>query len=517
MTGLIHGAIVNDVGFITNTLSIQVTDSGGGQSAPTDVRINVNAFAISPDTLGPFPAMDPIGTIKLTTGPTVTWSHDGGLPDNLQLAADGDLTGTPTTGGTYPVIIYADDGFSNTIAKSYEISVTTNLQITTEDADLPTALKGESYLAYLSVASGTGPFYWENPSGAQFGSLPPGLSLSSATGKSVGLSGVVDSNAQGSYTFVIRVTDYVDPDNPQQTQKTFTVNVTDIQITTFATLPSGRVNVAYSNTLSAIGGSGSGYTWAEDPFDRLPTGLDIDPSTGEITGTVLSAADYSFTVTVTDDVTGLGNQKEFTISFNEISIDNVNLDKGWVGVAYSNTLTANPAGGTYTWAVDTLPNGIKLDPGPGGTGVLSGSPDTAGSGSYTFTVTNTVSNQSVSKSLDITVGAALVIDSAALLPDATQNAAYSNAVTSSGGSGTVNHSWVRTSALATMPSGITVASSGVLAGTPVNAGTYTFTLQVTDSVSTQTASQSFTMTVLADTTPGVVAPTPTGATSRPAI
>jgi len=47
------------------------------------------------------------------------------------------------------------------------------------------------------------------------------------------------------------------------------------------TLPNGGVNVAYSKTISATGGTGT-YLWSAT---GLPTGLSINPSTGEISGT----------------------------------------------------------------------------------------------------------------------------------------------------------------------------------------------------------------------------------------
>jgi len=49
-------------------------------------------------------------------------------------------------------------------------------------------------------------------------------------------------------------------------------------------------------TFTAIGGVPP-YTWSAS---GLPAGLDVDPSSGQITGTPTTAGSYTFTITVTD-------------------------------------------------------------------------------------------------------------------------------------------------------------------------------------------------------------------------
>lgn len=74
--------------------------------------------------------------------------------------------------------------------------------------------------------------------------------------------------------------------------------VSTLVITTTSPLPSGTVNSAYSDTLTATGGSGT-YTWSITT-GTLPAGLTLNSSTGVISGTPTTAGSSSFTVQVAD-------------------------------------------------------------------------------------------------------------------------------------------------------------------------------------------------------------------------
>ena len=65
-------------------------------------------------------------------------------------------------------------------------------------------------------------------------------------------------------------------------------------ISTGATLPGADQNTAYSTTLATLGGTGP-FTWSIDS-GTLPTGLTIDPTTGEISGTPSGTGASTFTV-----------------------------------------------------------------------------------------------------------------------------------------------------------------------------------------------------------------------------
>jgi hypothetical protein len=71
---------------------------------------------------------------------------------------------------------------------------------------------------------------------------------------------------------------------------------------TTTSLPDAEVGHSYSKTLQRSGGV-SPFTWSVTP--PLPTGLSLNASTGQITGTPAAgtAGSYSFTFTVQDSST----------------------------------------------------------------------------------------------------------------------------------------------------------------------------------------------------------------------
>lgn len=169
-------------------------------------------------------------------------------------------------------------------------------------------------------------------------------------------------------------------------------------------------------------------------------------------------------------------QFTLTVAASPLAISNTSLSSGTTGKAYSNTLTAT--GGvspfTFTVSVGTLPTGLTLTSG----GVLSGTPTTAGSKTFTVKVTDSVGSTATT-SFAVTISAPLVI-SATALPGANINQPYSATINVSGGVPPY------TAALSTgaLPTGLTlsvVGSTVNITGTPTVAGPSTFTVQVTDS------------------------------------
>lgn len=89
-----------------------------------------------------------------------------------------------------------------------------------------------------------------------------------------------------------------------------------------------------------------------------------------------------------------------------------------------------------------------------------------------------------------TVTLPLAITTAPALPNALTSAAYTQSLTATGGSGS-GYTWNVTGG--SLPPGVTLGTNGTFSGTPTAAGTYAFSVTVTDSAS-HTASQLFTVT-----------------------
>lgn len=156
------------------------------------------------------------------------------------------------------------------------------------------------------------------------------------------------------------------------------------------------------------------------------------------------------------------------------------LPGGTVGVSYSQSLAATGGVPPFTWSVQsgTLCTGLTLS----SAGVVSGTPTTAQTCTFTPQATDTLSSTDASPpSLQITIasGVGPVTVTTTSLPGGTRGVAYSQTLAATGG--TAPYTWsVVSGALCT---GLSLSSGGVLSGTPSLAQTCSFTVRATDSVS----------------------------------
>jgi trimeric autotransporter adhesin len=163
-------------------------------------------------------------------------------------------------------------------------------------------------------------------------------------------------------------------------------------IATASPLPFALVGTAYSQTLSAGGGTLPYTRWAISS-GSLPSGLALNPASGTITGNISGTSGvFSFTVGVTDSA-GVTATATFQITVTTPLTITTSpaLSSGVVGTPYSQIFTAGGGIAPYSqWVVTagTLPPGLSLS---ATTGSLSGKP-TALSGTFSFTVTVTDAN-----------------------------------------------------------------------------------------------------------------------------
>jgi len=176
-----------------------------------------------------------------------------------------------------------------------------------------------------------------------------------------------------------------------------------------------------------------------------------------------------------------------------LKITTATLPEGEVGVAYPTTaLTATGGTSPYSWSDvnSTLQTyGLTLD---SSTGEITGTPtQSTGASGVTVTIEVTDANSNTAqKDLTLVIYPELQITTTSL-PDATEGVAYSHAVTASGGNA-ANYSW----GISGQPSWLSINSStGELSGTPPanSAGTYAFTVSVTDGIGTKQANLSITV------------------------
>jgi len=443
-----------------------------------------------------------------------TWTLvSGTLPSGLTMNAAGVISGTPLAAGVGTVNLQfklTDSGVNTPAegaatpapltATSAMLGLTINpaLSITTGGA-LPAGYGGAPYTQTLAATGGSGSGYtWSVTAGAS--SLTAvGLSLTSGGGFS-------GTALAGSASFTAQVMDSLG--NTASQAFTLTINP-GVTITSAAALKTGYATVAYSQTLTATGGSGSGYTWSITSGAASLTALGLNLSGGGVVSGTPTAGSASFTVKVTDSLANSATQN-VTLTINPaLSITTgATLPGGYVGTAYSDNLAAAGGSGSgYTYAIT---NGAASLTGIGlsmsSSGAITGTP-TLGSASFTVKVTDSVSN-TATQTFSLTIGPGISIGTAATLPSGFGGAAYSQTLTASGGSGS-GYSWSVTSGAASLTGvGLNLSSGGTVSGTAAT-GSATFTAQVKDSAG-NTASQTFTVTINPGVTITTAATLPTG-------
>src|SRR5205807_1098765 len=170
--------------------------------------------------------------------------------------------------------------------------------------------------------------------------------------------------------------------------KAYTLNVNAASSLTVSptTLANAIANNAYSATLSATGGSGT-YTFVISA-GSLPSWLALNAGAGVLSGTPTTTGTFSFTTPRSSDLnTTLTGSQAYTLNVNaasSLTVSPTTLANAIANSAYSATLSATGGSGTYTFAVSagSLPSWLALN---AGTGVLSGTPTTTGTDSFTIT------------------------------------------------------------------------------------------------------------------------------------
>ena len=150
--------------------------------------------------------------------------------------------------------------------------------------------------------------------------------------------------------------------------------------------PDGTNGVAYSAQATASGGAPP-YTWAI-ATGQLPAGLSLNPSSGAITGLPTEAAGTSaFDLRVTGS-DSLSSTKPLSIRVAApLQLTTTTLPGGTVGTPYSQGLAAAGGQTPYFWSIvaGALPAGLSLN---STSGVISGTPTTAGAPTFTARVTD---------------------------------------------------------------------------------------------------------------------------------
>ncbi|MDV2450049.1 putative Ig domain-containing protein [Xanthomonas hortorum] len=492
------GALTGTPGSVGSfAFSVTATDSTSGTPSQGTRGYTLNIAAppivVAPSTLPAATRGTAYSQVLSASGGTAPYTYalaSGTLPAGITLASNGTLSGTATVEGSFNFTVTATDAGSFTGNQAYSLTVA-GPNLVLPASTLPAGTAGQAYSASITPATGgTAPYSYAVTAGA----LPTGVVVDVATG---GLSGT--PTVAGTFNFTLTVSDST-PSPAAQASRSYTLTIAAPVIVVAPTaLPAATRGTAYSQVLTASGGSAP-YTYAISA-GNVPAGLTL-ASNGTLSGTATVEGSFNFTVTATDANNFTAAQAyALTVAGPNLTLPASTLPAGTAGQAYAATI-APATGGTapysYALSAGALPTGVVLDASTGG---LSGTPTLSGTFNFTVTATDSTPSPAVqaSQNYSVTIAAATLVLAQPTLPPAVRGSAYNQVLTASGGIAPYRYSI----ASGTLPAGLTLASDGTLSGTPTTQGTSSFTIAVADA-GNASATQAYSFTV-SDAAPVAVA------------
>lgn len=449
--GFIGTAADSDWFSISGSGQINVVASVASISPNLDLRVEV--YDGGGDLIA---AADPAAATiagDSATGLSVNLTANLPASGTYYVRLDGTGYGDPLTNGY--------SGYASVGAYALKVTVldpSSAPQITT--SSLATASSFSNYSTQLAATSGAAPYTWGLD--ASSAPLPASLSIAANTGV---ISGTATAPA-GSYPLTFRVVDA----SGNSSTKALALTIADapLTITNTIPLPPASLTQPYSLQFNASGGR-AGYAWSL-AGGTLPLGLTLS-NAGVLSGTPTKATTYSFTIKVVSGITSA--TKSFSMKTTAaLNVTTTSLAAGTAGTAYSVTLAASGGVTPYVWdiASGSLPAGLSLV-----AGKITGTPTQRESQTLTFRVSDSAGRVKVSNPLTLNVYQ-VSITSGSSLPEAMRGKAYSATLVADGG--VAPYKWsIATGAL---PSGLTLATTGVISGTPTVPGTFNLVVRATD-------------------------------------
>lgn len=365
----------------TDSFTYTATNATGTSAAATvtiTVSVPTLTFTPAPGALVGATAAEAYDQTIVAANGSAPYSYavtGGALPAGLTLAADGRISGTPTTDGPTSFTVKATDANGATGTASYSLAVA---------VEAPGAGPVTTTVAANSAANAITPSF----SGGAAASIALASTPTHGTASVSGLSILYTPTAgySGLDSFTYTATNATGTSAPA----TITVSVSPPALAfspAAGRLANAVPGVAYSQTITASAGTAP-YSYAVTA-GTLPGGLALDASSGSISGRPTADGDFRFTVTATD-ANGASGQASYelnVVSSNFVFSPSAGaLPDAMVGEDYSSRVSATGGVGALVYSLKsgTLPKGMVLNI---STGELTGPlADDATVDTYSFTV-----------------------------------------------------------------------------------------------------------------------------------
>jgi hypothetical protein len=420
------------------------------------------------------------------------------------MTGGGIISGRPSTAGAASFVVRVKDSLGTSSTKPLFIIVSQPPPpLVIQTVSLPDTTAERMYSQTLQATGGVPPYTWSLASG----SLGTGMNLSAG--------GVISGTPTlpGTSVFVVRLTDSAS----QSVTRTLAITVKPAdKLAPFGVLETPDVR-------ATLNGIATGSGWALDNVGVVEVDVLIDNQKAGVAIYGLNRPDiaavwssfpdavhsgFSFTIDSSKLTTGdhtlavqlldaAGNTTIVgtrTVVFQNrgFSITTTDIARGKKGDPYSMQLIAANGKLPYFWTLvsGSLPAGLSMN----ASGLISGTPAAFGTFLFGVSVTDAAGATSVASFSMVILSdiEPLRIFSSGDLDQAIIGVAYSYQLLFSGG--VPPRTW--SPGTGSLPPGLSLSSTGIISGTPTQLGTFSFTVQLTDSSPQTVSSQLLRITVV---------------------
>lgn len=391
------------------------------------------------------PSSGPVGTSVIITGTGLTGAtsvtFNGASATTFTVNSPTQITATvPATATTGKIAVTTPNG-SGASTNNYTVTLPPPV---ISSATTASGKVGQAF-SYQIVAS-------NGPTSFNATGLPAGLSINTTTGL---ISGT--PTQAGTFNVAISATNSVGTGTAA-----LVLEIPVPPVITSANAASGQLGNSFSFQITA---SNNPTSYAVNGL--LPAGVSLNAATGLISGTLNQAGTFTVTVSATN-AGGTGSATlTLTVAPRQVPIVVSSTQSGRVGLNLAFVIEASNAPQSY--AARNLPAGLTIN---ARTGQISGIPTQAGTFTVAISATNSTGTGNGTLTLNIAARPIPVVTSETIPGRVAQNFWYQIKASEA----------PQSYAAQNLPAGLTLnRTTGVITGTPTQAGTFTIAVSATNS------------------------------------